>query len=278
MRASSNRGSLDWFEGPKWLSIPVLYVIIAAISCVLFVFITPPFQGPDEDVHFMRAYQIAEGKILLIKKSDGKVGNALPSQVYRTIIDTSSKPNIRGHSAEKYNYHSNGAALHIKDDGSVRFMDTKNTASYNPIVYTPAAVGIDIARVFHAPPILAMYAARAMTALASISLFFFALKVLAQKKELACALFLLPTLLFQQSVVSIDGISYGVLALFMAYVGHLYGERDIGRKKWIIVGILSVILCCVKPLLFVFLPVILVLYKSDRRTILALSSFVGGGR
>ena len=40
-----------------------VYVYIALIVGILFVFLTPPFQSPDEDSHFKRSYQIAKGNI-----------------------------------------------------------------------------------------------------------------------------------------------------------------------------------------------------------------------
>ena len=62
------------------LSIEKIFVLLAILFGILYVFILPPFQSVDEGMHFFRTYQISEGH-LTAKKIDGKVGDEIPSSL-----------------------------------------------------------------------------------------------------------------------------------------------------------------------------------------------------
>ena len=44
-------------------SIEKKYIYISLVFGLLFVFIVPPFQSPDEDSHFKKAYQVSKGHL-----------------------------------------------------------------------------------------------------------------------------------------------------------------------------------------------------------------------
>ena len=48
-----------------------IFLILGLIIGTLFVFIIPPFQGPDEDAHFKKAYVL--GKLDVFTKTDGNI-------------------------------------------------------------------------------------------------------------------------------------------------------------------------------------------------------------
>src|ERR1700755_605890 len=60
---------------------PVLLVLIlGAMGSIPLVFLTPPFQAPDEVQHFYRAYQLSEFRIRA-EIQDGVAGDTLPDSL-----------------------------------------------------------------------------------------------------------------------------------------------------------------------------------------------------
>jgi uncharacterized membrane protein len=108
---------------------------------------------------------------------------------------------------------------------------------------------------------VSLYLARLLLGFTSIGLVFLAIKLIPYKKYLLVAIGLIPMLLFQQSVVTVDGVSYALLALFISYILYLREASVITRKRWLILGLMSVGIVLAKPLIFLFLPFILLLAK-----------------
>ena len=71
------------------------FLVIAAVVGLAFCVITPPFQVPDEVVHFYRAYQISEGH-LIARPVKGGYGNLVPQKhaqtSYRLIWEDQFSP------------------------------------------------------------------------------------------------------------------------------------------------------------------------------------------
>jgi len=55
----------------------ILFILFAGVFGLSLVFITPPFQVPDEPAHFYRSYQISMGD-LIAENHDGIVGHGMP--------------------------------------------------------------------------------------------------------------------------------------------------------------------------------------------------------
>ena len=250
----------------------ILYLIVATVATLFFAIVTPPFHGPDEDVHFFRAYQIARGDIILDKNGE-RLGSCLPVEIYSAVVDSSLTPSIRGYTAQKYDIGQiKGEILNPVDDPSVcNFVSTTNTYTYNPIAYTPAVVGVGVVNIFNGPPLMAMYIARAIAALSTVFISFLAIRLLTRRRLLFTVILLTPMMLFQQSVISIDGLSYAILALFVAYIISLYNSKNaVGRWQWIGLTALALSLCFLKPLLFLFIPIVLLLFRVSRAWTLAI--------
>ena len=78
------------------------YIYLALIFGFIFVFITPPFQSPDEDSHFKKAYQVSKGNFYPIVKNNKK-GNYFPKEMNIYIQD---KLSYIGDRDKKYSYSS----------------------------------------------------------------------------------------------------------------------------------------------------------------------------
>jgi len=245
----------------------ILYTVIAMMVGLGFAIFTPPFHGPDEETHFLRAYQIVRGDIVLEEGDEpGRVGSCLPREIHDVTVASSHSPSIRGFTSIKYDYSGLDELIvdEVENPGDCRFTITTNTYSYNPVAYVPALTGVGVVNVFNGPPLLAMYIARIFSVLVTVMLFAIAIKLLPYKKYMFVVILLTPMLLFQQAVISIDGFSYAIFAVFVAYLVRLYNSKNISNKQWLVLGSLAVLLTCLKPLLYLFIPAVLLLLSASK--------------
>lgn len=66
-------------------SVQKKYMVLALIFGMLFVFLTPPLQSPDEDSHLKKAYVMAEGQFVP-DVLDGHEGFYLPKVNMRVNV------------------------------------------------------------------------------------------------------------------------------------------------------------------------------------------------
>ena len=82
----------------RQLSNPAAFAAVLAIFLTAIALVTPPFQGADEDRHFLRAYQLSELSVLP-EKENGQLGGTLPVAVVdsvKTLFAQRSQPWDRG--------------------------------------------------------------------------------------------------------------------------------------------------------------------------------------
>ena len=236
-----------------------VYLIIGFIGALGFAVITPPFQGPDEPEHYIRVQYIAHGHVIPVNPKS--TGASLPKSVGETLRLTFYDDEIRGFSAKKYDFNRTKQAIKKPLNPSERYQPPM--VSYNFLTYLPAVPGVFLANVFNLSPVISLYIARILLALATILIVYFAIKLLPSKKYLFTFVALLPMMLFQQSMVGTDGVSYAILMLFLAYTLRLYSQKtNIQRNQWIKLVILCGAIVWSKPLLYLFLPLIIILVKK----------------
>ncbi len=64
-----------------------VFIVIALLFGVLFVFRLPPLIGTDEFTHFPRTYQITQGIYWQQKLPDSQYGGDIPSNIKQMIDD-----------------------------------------------------------------------------------------------------------------------------------------------------------------------------------------------
>lgn len=244
-----------WAERPDRV-----YLIVASVAVVSFIFITPPFQGPDEHAHYVRTQYIANGYFIPVNAE--KSGASLPYSIDQVTKKTFYDHDIRGDTNKKYNLHDTKVALNIPYHSGIQTSPTM--VSYSPVPYLPAVPFVALANLLNLSPLISMYLARIALGIASVLIFFFAIRFLPYKKYFFVVVGLIPMMLFQQAMITADSISYALLALFISYLLHL--RHTIGsvltKRQWIYLGTLCLLITIVKPLVFLFLPLTLLLLKK----------------
>ncbi len=236
------------------------FIFTGALFGLAFIIITPPFESPDETVHFYRAYQVSEGQPKVQVKKEG-VGGFLPSSLGKTVDITTMDQSIKFNPIVKYDIARTRQALAIKERPDKKiFYDFSSTTYYSPISYIPQAIGILIGRLLHLAPILLMYLGRLSNLAVWIFLVALSIKLVPAKKWAFVFIGLLPMALFIASSLSADVITVGMTALVMALILK-YKDRGqpLSNNEQLILLVILTALVLSKQLMFVLLPLVLLI-------------------
>ena len=201
--------------------------------------IVPPYQAPDEQHHFLRAYQISEGK--LAANWDNNVGRGeLPLSIFQT---TESFAALQ-HNIGTTSFAAIGDALRIPLKPQIRVEYVLATAHYSPLSYLPQAIGIGIGRMMEWPPLVLMYLGRIFNLWAWMGLGYMALRIAPEFGRPLLLLILMPMSLFMAASVSpdamINGLAFVVTALaFDAAIKKSGSENSVVSWRWVAAFALS---------------------------------------
>lgn len=259
-----NKLRLVWSRAKKTLSRYIsspekFYLTTALLGTLGFALITPPFQGPDEQAHYIRAQYVAHGYLIPVNARDANA--SLPTSVQKSLKKTFFEDDLRGNTTDKYELYRTKQAAELPLNPTDRYQPPM--VSYNFLTYLPASLGIFIANQFNLSPVISLYIGRILLGLTSVGLVFLAIKLMPTKKYLMAVLALLPMMLFQQAVIGTDGVSYAILFVFIAYLFHLYAQKTpVTRKQWLIFFGICAAVVWAKPLLYLFLVLSVILIKK----------------
>ena len=248
------------------IRIEKLYVYIALFFGVLFLILTPPFESPDENSHFKKAYQIANGNLYCNLKKK-QCGNYFPLDMLDYI---SEKDSYMGDRDKKYNYTSIVLDQYTQTNyNKIVFNEYSTNRAFFP-VYIPGAIGIITAKVFSR--IIGMnmisstymiHFARFFMLLATIAITYFAIKRTPIFKKSFFTIALLPMLLFLGSMVTYDGIVNSVFLLTLAIILDLiYNKKKVDKKDIITLVICGVVLLNVKTVYFIIFLLMFLIPKE----------------
>jgi hypothetical protein len=219
---------------------------VAAVFGLAFVFITPPFEVPDETAHYWRACAIAHG-VFQPMPQGGQGFTALPSG--------ERELGIRGAAPVSE------TRARIREDWGLRYVSERVIIRYplslSPLPFVPQAIGIAIGDALHLRPLLTFYLGRLLNLATSLALVMLAMRLFRDTRWILCVCALLPMTLFMFASFSPDAMTIGVT--FVAIALALAGS------PWIIAATIALSLC--KPYLLVPLLVL----ASRRRWIAALT-------
>lgn len=237
------------------------FISIAAASGLLIILITPPFQTPDEPVHFLRAYQITNFNFVVDAVPNKPAGGELPDSLGDMITLTTTQPSVQFMPGQKYDIRKTKHALSIRENQSdTENYDFSSTAIYSPVAYLPQATGILVARILRLPPIVMMYSARLANLLIWILLIGLVIHLIPRKKWAVVVAGLLPMAIFQAGSLSTDVMAVGSAMLFVVYILKLLDQKnDISNKQTCLIIVIASIALLSKQIMVVLVPLILLL-------------------
>lgn len=215
------------------------YVKNIIISILTFGFIfsisTDVFHIVDDKKHFMSALNLATGNFNVKEGYTNDEFNNIPFD-YPTV----------NFAMEYFSKKSSFDMHKIPEDESIFSTQT----DYCPLLYLPYAVGIDCARFLGGSIADCYFAGRIFNVIAYGALLICIFKILPFKKNVFYVSYSMPITLALAGSYSIDGITIGLVGLFIAYVFKIYKESKddgsvINLKKFLILLVLFmlVLLC-----------------------------------
>ncbi len=236
--------------------IRVLLACVATIGIIL-VFRVPPMAGFDEAFHWRRALQLAALHPLARRLGPNDWGGRLDARAlaFETRADQAIAAGAPMSVAEL-------AALSERLSQAPRssvLASFPSTASFSPLPYLPAALGIDAARMLHLGLLSQLHVGRLANLLAYLVLVWGVVRVLPLGRLAALALLTGPTALHLASSFSADPLCNALPALLVACCLrlHLHPDRlpPPGWRLGLIV--LLVLVGLLKPIGFVLSGLVL---------------------
>ncbi len=252
----------------KILSPHKAFLYISILFGFLIIFVTPPFQVPDEINHFYRAWQVSTGAFSSVKQNQRLGGNIPKSLLKLTSQFSPYTLNPYNKMSPKMVWQTRLIVLNPND---TIFADFTNTALYSAFLYLPQAIAIDIGKLFEVNPFWFVYMGRFFNLLIFIIIVYYAIKIVPFKKWLFVLLATLPMSLSINSSLSADMLLNSLSFLFIAIILNLSFNETIHRitYKYILAIItLSVLIGLAKlvyvPILFLFGLIPSCKFKSNK--------------
>jgi uncharacterized membrane protein len=239
-----------------------LFLVMAGVFGLTFLIIIPPLQTPDEPSHFLRAYQISYGEFIAQHKN-GVTGGYLPTSVGNTILILEKANPIEFKTDVKYNVRIAKDVINVPlNQGDKTYYDISAAASYSPFGYVPQAIAILLSRLINAPPIIALYMARAAILCTWVVLGWLAIKLIPYKKVALFAILLFPMFIAQSISIGVDAISIGAGAVFVAAILRATQQKATSQRLGVILVVAALTMVMSKQIMIVLLPLIF-LVKTD---------------
>lgn len=238
----------------------VCYLLLGLLCTFPLIFLTPPFQVPDEPQHFYRAYQISEMNFVASVENQ-KAGGELPSSLITlssTFLNTRAIHDARPVVKRPFSSILDGFSTRL-EPAKREFIDFSGSAFYSPIAYLPQSIGIAVGRGFELGPMALMYLGRAANAAIAIFLLSFAAKVAPGPK-----MALLVVGLFPMSVYLYGSLSPDALVIVSAFLFTAISLRAYVERKWRIADILIATSCALvfSSLKVVYAPLLFIGFAS----------------
>ncbi len=256
-----------------------VFLCIALFFGGLLVFVYPPVQAPDENVHFYRAYQIAEGKWISDRRGD-LVGGDMPVSLFKTIQPFErlyTRADRKTSFEEIYSFLK--LPLNPEEKLPIAF---RNTAIFSPVPYLPQAAGIWLGKAHHLPPLALLYLGRLSALGAWIFLMYGAIRATPVFKWPLLALALTPMSLSEAASLAADGFTNGVSFLFIA-VCLAFGlgpGKKLDLRHGILLLALAALVTLSKQIYILLLGLLLLIpessFGSKKRRLTFLAVALGG--
>jgi uncharacterized membrane protein len=192
-----------------------VYLVLALVFGGGFLVLTPPFQAPDEEAHFRRAYSLSEGRAVCIKRGN-ESGDLQPRGLSAYCAPYAG---IAYHAEQKSSFATIRASADTSFDADNReFVAFSNAAMHPPLVYVPQASGIFAARLCSSSVLVAFYAGRVANLLAATALTYLAIRLAPMGKWAFACFALTPITLFLTASFSSDALTNAFSFLLIAQV------------------------------------------------------------
>jgi uncharacterized membrane protein len=212
------------------------FLILALVFGLIFAFLVPPNQVPDEDRHFARVYAILEGN-LTSKDVD------MPRALYRLLPDYYTMPEH----AEKFNI--NSYLLNFSDESDYSEMRVFSpAASYSPLLYFPQLVGVGLGKILGLNAQGLFVLGRIFSLFLFVGVGYFVLKTSPVAKKTLFIFLTMPMNIYIAASYSADTVQLCITLIYLNMVMlSLSSLNPLTRREWIVFLVLAFLLSLTKP-------------------------------
>ena len=212
-----------------------LFLIISLFFGMIFIFIVPSFQSPDESAHYTKSYMISKGDFLPDKYSD-KYGYCVPNDIN---IYAADKDSFMSDLDRKHSYSDTYFEQLLPSE--YKNCTYKEVAAQNMTLFAHIvpATGILATKFIEVYPsgkdestAVKLQFARFASLVVYSLICYFAIKKTPKFKKSMFMILLLPNSLLLRTMVSYDGLVMSVVALSLALMLELIYDEKIKFNKW----------------------------------------------
>lgn len=212
----------------------LLYLLTAWPLVLLQIIFTPPFQTPDEPHHFLRAIQIADGRIGGQRISATLAGGHIEANAQ--VVALAFKP--LAHDLDKRLQIADLARVGTLKWGASPKLpaDFDNTAIYPPTLYLPSAIAVKLGRAFGLSILETYYLSRFVLGSLGVGMAALSLMWCRKGRSFLFLLLSLPYTLSTFASVSQDAMSIAFTAI--AFSGlSFYAQARRDMPPWARIGL-----------------------------------------
>lgn len=242
--------------------------IIYLVFAFIFFFITPFNTLFDEDGHFIRCYEIAQGSLLSAHYDNGMGKTVIPDSLIKGVSNVTKSLDSNG---AEFIYARQKDLINYNFYDDYIDLDNPNQALYSPFTYIPQVIGLSIGNLVTQNVYVYYMFGRIFALLINSLLVLFAIKLCPEKKYLIFVLASTPVFLSQMISYSADGNVNSIAVFFVAFIFNRINKEQIKVSDEIIVTVGAVILALSKVIYFPFALLVLLFdnssFKSRKRAV-----------
>ena len=240
----------------------VLYIVFALI----FFIITPINSLFDEDGHFLRSYEIAQGHLVSGHFDNGMGKTIIPESLIKGVNNVTKSLDTEG---ACFLYARQKDLLNFSFSADNVEIENPNQALYSPLSYIPQVIGLLIGNLVTKNVYAYYMSGRFFAFVINTLLVLLAIKLCPERKYLIFVLASTPVFLSQMISYSADGNVNSLSIFYVAFILNRIRKEKIKISDEIIIVAGAIVLALSKVIYFPFALLVLLLedksFKSKKR-------------
>lgn len=221
------------------LTIYRFYVLAAVLLSITYSFLIPVTQVPDETTHVVRMCEAVGADDLYL-------------QYWQLTADIGAYDVKDFHEIVDLDLYAEQSLVKFDKER----IDFKPHFSLSAISYLPMLAGVFLGYIMDMPILWCMQLGELFAIFFSVMLGYLALRLMPVKKELLCAILLLPMNIQQCSSLNYDAVLLPVCYLLIAYIFHLKYRKEKVKWKDLLWLLLMLLVIAITKVLYVVLALL----------------------
>lgn len=210
------------------------FLIVSIPLCLLYLVAVPFFQAPDEVNHFVRAWGIVKGHLLI------------PEDGYLSIPDNMIP--YSWYTYTPYVLYKN-FIMQLNESNTISY-NVVNMALYSPISYIFQSTGIAIGNLFHNTYVMVLFG-RMFNAAGCTLILYYAIKYIPYGKGILIFFSLTPMAVQERASLSVDAITYCIVIALLSLCLYLRNNKiKMNRKLYALLYLILIMLASCKVVYF----------------------------